>query len=140
MNHVGLHALDDIGRVLLPYKLTTQLNWEKGRRLAAKIVDETIELHCNLNGEVVIDELRRIQLPKETREFLGWEERDELMVSANGEDQIIRLAMGIKYAPACVFCSDPNVIITVNGGDICKDCVNLIQQSGHQNPVGQDCA
>ena len=52
-----------------------------------------------------IDELGRIILPLEMRQALDWNQRDNLLLSLNTEDNTVTLKLSVKYMEAkCFFC------------------------------------
>ena len=57
-----------------------------------------------------IDELGRIILPLEMRQILEWNQRDNVLLSLNAEDNTITLKLSEKYMEAkCFFCGTRDV-------------------------------
>lgn len=73
-----------------------------------------------------VDELGRVVLPIELRRTLDINEKDSLEIFVDGSQIMLK-----KYEPACIFCQSSNDVITYNGKNICKSCLqelaNLLQ-------------
>ena len=83
----------------------------------------------NLNVIRKVDELGRIVLPKDVREMLGWEYRDNIMLSVDIQAKTLTLKLSEKYSgPKCVFCGADKIQMNINGSDICVDCVEKVKE------------
>jgi len=71
-----------------------------------------------------IDNMGRVVLPKETRNYLGIEVKTPLEIFVD-EDYIYLK----KYEPACVFCREAKNTITYRGKIICEDCLSEIRET-----------
>ncbi len=65
-----------------------------------------------------VDELGRIVLPIELRRTLDIEIKDPIEIFVD-EDYILLK----KYEPACVFCGNAKDIVSVNGKNVCRNCI-----------------
>lgn len=69
-----------------------------------------------------VDELGRIVLPVELRRTLDIAERDEVEIYLDDDKVILR-----KYEPTCLFCGSAYELLTYRGKNICKECIDKIQ-------------
>lgn len=70
-----------------------------------------------------VDELGRIVLPIEMRRTLNIEEKDSLEIYVEGDNVILR-----KYQATCVFCESTKNLRTMNGKNICPDCLHKLRE------------
>lgn len=70
-----------------------------------------------------LDQLGRIVIPKELRNTFDLKEEDPIEIFVEGSDIILR-----KYQPACIFCNDAGNVISFEGKNICKKCMQKIQK------------
>lgn len=70
-----------------------------------------------------IDELGRIVLPVELRRTLDIEVRDSMEIFVDGDNIILK-----QYRPCCIFCGDGSDIITYKGKNICRNCVEKMNE------------
>ena len=79
-----------------------------------------------------IDELGRIILPLEMRQILEWNQRDNLLLLLNAEDNTVTLKLSEKYiGPECLFCGTRDSAFEFNSPDICSTCLENLLNSGH---------
>jgi len=70
-----------------------------------------------------VDELGRIVLPIELRRTLDIAEKDALEIYVDGTSIVLK-----KYQPSCVFCDDPNDVVSFHGKNICSRCIRELTQ------------
>ncbi len=70
-----------------------------------------------------VDELGRIVLPIELRRTLNIEIKDPVEIFVDGDMIMLK-----KYEPACIFCGDAKDISTINGKNVCKNCLAEIKK------------
>lgn len=70
-----------------------------------------------------VDELGRIVLPIEMRRTLNIEEKDSLEIYVEGDNVILR-----KYQATCVFCESTKNLMSLNGKNICPDCLRKLKE------------
>ena len=68
-----------------------------------------------------VDDLGRIVLPIELRRMLDIAERDELEIFVENDRIVLS-----KYEPACIFCGSSRDLVTLNGKNVCKVCVEKL--------------
>ncbi len=71
-----------------------------------------------------IDRLGRIVLPMELRHTLDIQENDPLEIYVDESTIILK-----KYTPACVFCNHVEDVVTYNGKNICKSCIDQLSHT-----------
>jgi len=122
MNDQKSRVLDDMGRIVLPRKLTSQLGWQPGTRLTAivNLRNKTIELFSKADGGLQMDEFGILALPQGFRKAFGWGYRDKLGVTVNTEEGTISLALDTKFVPKCVFCGKQEEAISINDISVCR--------------------
>ena len=76
-----------------------------------------------------LDDLGRVVLPIEFRRTLDIAERDELEISLENGQIILR-----KYEPACIFCASARKLISHNGRNVCRDCIRKNGRTVKQTP------
>jgi transcriptional pleiotropic regulator of transition state genes len=81
-------------------------------------------------GTRTIDELGRVVLPVELRKKLGWNEKDEISVYHEKGSDSVTLKRTRIYETRCVFCGKPEKSITINGSDVCPECLRQIYIEG----------
>lgn len=115
-------TLDDIGRLLIPKKLYCQLGLKKGDRFTAllHLTCKFANLIAKEDGNMRIDDHNRIMLPSNMLDSLEWNASDEIAITLDTKQKLIRLALQNKYVPECVFCGSDDIVCTVQGRDICK--------------------
>lgn len=69
-----------------------------------------------------VDELGRIVLPIELRRTLDISEKDPLEIYIDGSAIVLK-----KYQPACIFCDDAKGITLFRGKNVCRKCIQAIQ-------------
>jgi len=87
-------TLDEMRRLLLPSQLCTQLGWERGIRIAARIdeSDKSVELLTSEEGELHLDGLNRITLDKSLCDKLGWGAGDvSISIDSTDTKSLIKL-------------------------------------------------
>ena len=70
-----------------------------------------------------LDDLGRIVLPIEFRRILDIAERDELEISLQNDQIILR-----KYEPSCIFCGSDKKLVSHNGRNVCRDCIRKMAE------------
>ena len=70
-----------------------------------------------------VDELGRIVLPIEMRRTLDIGEKDALEIYVEGSSVILK-----KYKPSCVFCGSMENIISYQGKNVCKKCIEKLKK------------
>jgi len=68
-----------------------------------------------------VDELGRIVIPKELRKMMNINEKDPLEIYTEGDTIILK-----KYMPFCTFCGNSDELVTLDGKNVCKNCVNKL--------------
>lgn len=68
-----------------------------------------------------VDELGRIVIPKELRDYYGIDIKDPLEIYV--EDGNIILS---KYEPACIFCGEKRNVVNYKNKTICESCQQKI--------------
>ena len=68
-----------------------------------------------------VDELGRIVLPIEIRRKLDIEERDELEIFMDNDQIVLQ-----KFEPSCIFCSSSSGLVSYQGKNICRECIQNI--------------
>ena len=69
-----------------------------------------------------IDNLGRVVIPMELRKLLGVGADDLLHVYTEGNRVILQ-----KHENVCGVCGMPGDLVEINGGFICRDCINHIK-------------
>lgn len=64
-----------------------------------------------------VDDLGRIVLPKELRDYYGIDVKDPLEIYV--EDGSIILS---KYEPACIFCGEKRNVVMYKNKTVCESC------------------
>ena len=120
--------LDDIGRLLIPKKFYCQLGLKKGDRFTAllHLTFNFANLIAKEDGNMRIDDYNRIMLPGIMLDSLEWSAFDEISVTLDTKQKLIRLALQDKYVPECVFCGSDDIACIVQGRDICKFHLSVI--------------
>ena len=70
-----------------------------------------------------VDELGRVVLPIELRRTLDIAEKDALEIYVDGDAVILK-----KYAPSCVFCGNTKSVTRYKDKNICKSCLQDLQE------------
>ena len=71
-----------------------------------------------------IDDLGRLVIPKEIRDFLRWNHKDKISITTQGR----KLVLG-KMENVCALCdADENLISLPNGGMVCASCLKGVSQ------------
>ena len=70
-----------------------------------------------------VDDLGRIVLPIELRKILNIEPKDSLEIFVDGNTILLR-----KYEPECIFCGDASNVRSVNGRNVCANCIKNISE------------
>lgn len=71
-----------------------------------------------------VDELGRIVLPMELRKCLDINIKDPLEIFTEGEFVLLK-----KYQPACIFCNEASDVVTYNGKNICRNCLEKLNDA-----------
>lgn len=66
-----------------------------------------------------VDELGRVAIPKEYRNYIGLQPGDAVEICAREDLIIIRK---IKFEQVCVFCNRPGKLMEFRGKPVCRDC------------------
>lgn len=66
-----------------------------------------------------IDDLGRIVIPAETRRLFNIREGDQLTISVEGANIVLR-----KVEDTCVFCGDTERVTSFKGKGVCSGCRN----------------
>lgn len=69
-----------------------------------------------------IDHLGRIVIPKEYRNILGIEIRDDVETIIRGKEIIVR-----KYQAGCAICGNTEGLYNIGGREICAECISTIK-------------
>ena len=128
MKIINVHVLDELGRILIPGKLTEKIGWNPKDQLtaSANLHEKTVILFQKQGGEFVLDDMNRVTLPGELLADLVWGLRDKLAVTLDTMEKTVTLSMEEKYAPVCVFCQKPEASIIINSIGICAEHVEEI--------------
>ena len=70
-----------------------------------------------------VDTLGRIVLPVELRRNLNIEYKDPLEIFVDGEYIMMK-----KYQPSCGFCGSMENIISYQGKNVCKKCIEKLKK------------
>lgn len=68
-----------------------------------------------------VDDLGRLVVPKELRRTLDIDIKDPVEFFIDGENIVIR-----KYEPGCKLCGNVDNVVSVDGVNICKECIEKI--------------
>jgi len=123
-------TLDDIGRLLISEKLYCQLGLKKGDRFTAflNLTYNFANLFAREDGNIRIDDHNRIMLPGVILDNLQWKAYDEIAVTLDTKQKLIKLTLRNEYVPECVFCGSEDIACTIQGRDICKLHLSIIKQ------------
>ncbi len=69
-----------------------------------------------------VDELGRIVIPAELREYFGINTKDKLEISTDGDRIILR-----KVSSSCIFCGASDNVTVFGEKLICEDCIKKIK-------------
>ena len=69
-----------------------------------------------------LDQLGRIVIPKELRNTFYLKEDDPIEIFVDGNDVILR-----KYQPACIFCNEAADMVSFEGKNVCRKCLDKIK-------------
>lgn len=69
-----------------------------------------------------IDDLGRIVIPAETRRLFNIREGDQLSISVDGPNILLR-----KVESSCIFCGTTDHVTAFRGKGICTPCRNQLQ-------------
>jgi len=70
-----------------------------------------------------LDPMGRVVLPKELRRTLSIDKGDPLEIFVDGQEIILK-----KYEPACIYCGEAKDIKSVEGKNICQECIEKIKK------------
>ena len=70
-----------------------------------------------------IDNLGRVNIPKEILDNLDIETGDSIEVLVDKDKVIIK-----KYSPQCVFCGNEDNVIDYKNKTVCSTCVNTLKE------------
>jgi len=129
-------TMDERGNVLLSSTLTSRLNWNVGTALKATHNPNSGEVALTAvaeeNGDVTLDAVGRVKLPKPQRDKLGWlyvDTGDILGVTLCMWTQTITLNLQEKFKRECIFCGRPESITKIeyiNDKGICDYCIDSV--------------
>ena len=78
-----------------------------------------------------IDDLGRVVLPKELRQMLGIEKKDDrdacVEIFVDGESIVLK-----KYEPACMFCGEARDNLVFKGRRICPACLAQLNRAAQE--------
>ncbi|HHP51435.1 MAG TPA: AbrB/MazE/SpoVT family DNA-binding domain-containing protein [Moorella mulderi] len=74
-----------------------------------------------------VDELGRVVIPIELRRTLGIEEKDALEIYVDHEKIILK-----KYQPGCIFCGNVENIVTYQGKNVCRTCLEAMYKQAQE--------
>jgi len=125
-------TLAPAGRIQISSSFYQKLGLSPGSRVTAHIhPNNYIELTAKEDGELVIGGLDLVQFPKETLVKLGWNEADKLAVTFDESNNRISITLTDKYKPECAFCGSDDIVLTIQGIDICRYHVSAFEKLGH---------
>jgi len=123
-------TLAPAGRVLISANFYSKLGLSMGGKLAARIhPNNYIELTAKADGELIIGGLDLVQLPKEMLKKLGWKESDKLAIDFDADNNLITITLTDKYVPKCEFCDSDDIVLTIQGMDICRYHVDAFRDA-----------
>ena len=95
MKNQKITTIDDLGRILLPASLYTQLEWKKECKITARIseTNKALELLAEDRGQLQLDPLNRIALDKGTCQALGWSRGNKITVTPDTGNGILKLTL-----------------------------------------------
>ena len=70
-----------------------------------------------------LDTLGRIVVPMELRRTFDIEIGDPVEIFVDGNNIILR-----KYQPACIFCSEASDVVSIQGKNVCKRCLEEMKK------------
>lgn len=70
-----------------------------------------------------LDELGRVVIPKEIRNKLDIEEKDQIEIYLDGTSIVLR-----KFETGCIFCNNSKDLLTFKDKLICKKCLSKITE------------
>ena len=70
-----------------------------------------------------LDQLGRIVITKELRTTLDLKDTDPVEIFTEGDTIILR-----KYQPSCIFCSEAEGLVQIDGKNVCRKCVEKIKK------------
>ncbi len=73
-----------------------------------------------------IDDLGRIVVPAETRKLFNIREGDQLAISVDKENIILR-----KLEASCTFCGSTKDVAAFKGKGVCQECGSTISAMAH---------
>ncbi len=128
MKQYGItREVDNLGRVVIPKSIRTELKLEAGEKLCVyregnKII---IEKYGELSGGITrdLDSLGRVVVPKTMRCELGIDTGDKISVYREGDRIIVE-----KYNPFCTFCGGEENTVVFCNKIICAECVEKIKE------------
>ncbi|MEG1687691.1 MAG: AbrB/MazE/SpoVT family DNA-binding domain-containing protein [Angelakisella sp.] len=69
-----------------------------------------------------VDGLGRVVLPIELRRVLDIPVQCDLEIYVDGDEIILK-----KYLPHCLFCGSSEHLITMDGKNVCADCIDKLE-------------
>ncbi len=69
-----------------------------------------------------VDELGRIVIPKGMRNVMDIKTEDEVILTMGEDEIVIR-----KVNPSCVFCGTDEGLVSMNGREICAECLSRLK-------------
>ena len=127
MKNITTQCMDELGRIILPQKQRSALNWDVGDCLTAftNAENSTITIcRSHTITELSIDMLGRITLQKHRREELGWNTGEFLDLVLDVRGGTITLSPARKHnGVRCVFCNSSDIALLKNSLGICNSCV-----------------
>jgi transcriptional pleiotropic regulator of transition state genes len=69
-----------------------------------------------------VDRMGRVVIPKEIRRQLKIEnDKDSFEIYMDGDRVILK-----KFAPTCIFCGNPLNTVSLNGHNVCVNCIDKL--------------
>jgi len=69
-----------------------------------------------------VDRMGRVVIPKEIRRQLKIEnDKDSFEIYMDGDKVILK-----KFAPCCIFCNSPIDTVSLNGHNVCINCIDKL--------------
>jgi len=139
MKNFAQAIMDANGKVLLTSNLRNRLQWNAGTTLNAaldptsgEVVLTKAEDGATAAVTLIVDELGRVDLPKQQRDKLGWlyvNTGDTIGIEMCMWTQTITLRLHEKLKPKCLFCGRPESIVKLeclNDKHICDFCIDAV--------------
>ena len=98
MERYSTRTIDDLGRIVLPSDARKKLELEAGDKLSITIVETIVILHRGSDASTSecascqVSDLGMIELPREVRQKLGWNVKDQVALYLTENVVILKLA------------------------------------------------